>query len=100
MQTKRKMTRMLSLLLTLCMVITLFPVGLTTANAAEGTTLYLKPNSNWLADGARFAVYYWNDGTSAWADMTDADGDGYYEGVVPEGYSSVIFCRGISRVFL
>ena len=84
---------MLSLLLTLCMVITLFPVGLTTANAAEGTTLYLKPNSNWLADGARFAVYYWNDGTSAWADMTDADGDGYYEGVVPEGYSSVIFCR-------
>ena len=25
--------------------------------------------------------------------MTDADGDGYYECEIPEGYPNVIFCR-------
>ncbi len=55
---------------------------------------YLKPNANWLLDGARFAVYSWdiNNG-NWWADLTDEDGDGYYEVVLPEGITNLIFCR-------
>ena len=55
------------------------------------TKIYLKPNSNWNIDNARFAAYFFNNGT-IWCDM-DALGDGTYECVVPEGFSSVIFCR-------
>ena len=57
------------------------------------TVLYLKPNANWLSDGARFAVYYWDDAGSAWTDMADTDADGYYEATIPAGYTNVIFCR-------
>ena len=60
--------------------------------AAAPGTLYLKPNSNWLSDGARFAAYFYGNGDT-WASMTDSDGDGYYECAVPSGYTSVIFCR-------
>ena len=84
--------RVLSLALTLVMLLSLVPV-IPHAHAAEGTTVYLKPNSNWSKDNARFAVYYFNDSGNGWGDMTDADGDGYYEGTVPAGYSNVIFCR-------
>ena len=59
--------------------------------------LYLKPNSNWMADNARFAAYFF-DGTPGekWVSMTDSDADGIYEVNIPEGYDygcSVIFCR-------
>ena len=57
------------------------------------TVLYLVPNENWLVDGARFAVYMWNDAGDAWVDMTDSDGDGVYEATVPAGYVNIIFCR-------
>lgn len=57
------------------------------------TVLYLVPNENWLVDGARFAVYMWNDAGDAWVDMTDSDGDGVYEATVPAGYVKIIFCR-------
>ncbi len=83
-------SRLLSLLLALIMVLGMVP-GV--AAAAEGTTLYLKPNSNWKVDNARFAIYYWNGSGSNWTGMSDDDGDGVYEGVVPSGYSNVIFCR-------
>ena len=82
--------RALSLALALVMLLGMVPV--TRVQAAEGTTLYLKPNSNWLTDGARFAMYCWDDSSSSWEDMYDLE-DGYYEGTVPEGYSNVIFCR-------
>ena len=84
--------RALCLVLTFVMLLTLAPV-FPHAHAAEGTTVYLKPNANWLMDGARFAIYYWNGSGSAWSSMADADGDGYYEGTVPAGYTNVIFCR-------
>ena len=60
---------------------------------ADITVLYLKPNSNWLSDGARFAAYFFNNSTSTneWHDMV-ADGD-YYKVTIPSGYSDVIFCR-------
>ena len=82
--------RVLSFLLALIMVLGMCPV----VRAAEGTALYLKPNDNWLQSDARFAVYCWdNGGGSTWVDATDEDGDGYYEAVIPEGYTNIIFCR-------
>ena len=82
--------RALSLVMVFAMILTLMPV---TALAADGTTVYLKPNSNWLIDGARFAAYYWDGSGSNWTSMTDSNGDGYYEATIPAGYSNIIFCR-------
>ena len=82
----------LCLMLALVMVLGVFPA--IQVHAAEGTTLYLVPNSNWKNDNARFAIYYWNAaGTNAWTGMADPDGDGVYEGTVPAGYDNIIFCR-------
>ena len=82
--------RVLSMIMALAMIVTLLP---TAAFAAESTmTLYLKPNANWKVDNARFAMYFFGNGET-WVDMTDSDGDGIYEGTVPSGYPSVIFCR-------
>lgn len=56
--------------------------------------VYLKPNSNWMADNARFAAYFWNDGGNSWVSATDKDGDGVYEIYIPTGYgTNIIFCR-------
>ena len=56
--------------------------------------IYLQPNSNWVVDGARFAVYTWVDGAGdKWVDMVDSDGDGIYEVVKSELNSNIIFCR-------
>lgn len=61
------------------------------------TTLYLKPNSNWLQSNARFAAYFFNDniGKNKWVSMTDTNSDGIYEVTIPTDYSypNVIFCR-------
>ena len=59
---------------------------------AAKAMLYLKPNSNWVKDGARFAAYFFGNG-EAWVSMTDPDGDGIYEVEIPEGFTKVIFCR-------
>ena len=62
------------------------------AEPTEAVILYLKPNANWNNDNARFAAYFFGNGET-WLDMTDADGDGIYECVAPDGYTSVIYCR-------
>lgn len=54
--------------------------------------LYLVPNANWNVDNARFAAYFFGNGET-WVDMTDEDGDGVYELVVPAGFENIIFCR-------
>lgn len=66
-----------------------------TAFAADGDmVIYLTPNSNWKSDNARFAIYTWKDNSDhQWIDMTDSDDDGIYEGILPVGYTNVIFCR-------
>ena len=59
------------------------------------TKLYLKPNANWMADGARFAAYLWGNGvTAVWYDMKLVEGEtDIYEFTLPEGYENIIFCR-------
>lgn len=59
------------------------------------TKLYLKPNANWMADGARFSAYLWGTGvTAVWYDMTLVEGEtDIYEFTLPEGYDNIIFCR-------
>ena len=59
--------------------------------------IYLKPNSNWTADGARFAAYFFeksgeNTTKQEWHSMFKED-DGTYWCDIPEGCSQVIFCR-------
>ena len=61
-----------------------------------GTVLYLKPNSNWMADGARFALYLFREGgEEMWVDAEPVcNNDGYYQAVVPSGvYDELIWCR-------
>ena len=59
------------------------------------TKLYLKANSNWKADGARFAAYFFGNGEK-WVSMTAVAGQtDLYEVTIPtdKSYPSVIFCR-------
>ncbi|MEE1037486.1 MAG: hypothetical protein U0L15_10250, partial [Oscillospiraceae bacterium] len=83
--------RVLSLAMALVMLLSFAPVP--HAHAADGTTVYLKPSSNWLEANARFAIYYWTGSGDAWVDMSDADEDGYYEGTVPSDCTGLIFVR-------
>lgn len=53
--------------------------------------IYLKPNSNWLIDGARFAAYFFGNGDK-WVSMTYVS-SGLYVCDKPAGSSGVIFCR-------
>ena len=66
-------------------------------SAIKAKTLYLNPaRESWKKDDPRFAFYVFNNstGTNAWISMTDPDGDGIYEGNVPDGaWEGVIFCR-------
>ena len=59
------------------------------------TKLYLKANSYWKADGARFAAYFFGNGEK-WVSMTAVAGQtDLYEVTIPtdKSYPSVIFCR-------
>ena len=48
----------------------------------------------WNVDGAWFAAYFFNENDESVAvKMADEDGDGIFEGRVPENMKSVIFCR-------
>lgn len=91
--------RLLSFLMVLTMVVSLFPAAAfasqtdTPALASDGTTVYLKPNSNWLEANARFAAYYFAGDSNGWVSMTPAEKAGYYTASIPAGYSGLIFCR-------
>ena len=62
-------------------------------NITDGTKLYLKPNANWNADGARFAAYFFGGDGELWVSMTDTDNDGVYEVTCSGTREKVIFCR-------
>ena len=87
----KRVNKWFSLLLVLCMLISMLPAAVFAA--ATPSVLYLKPNGNWRADNARFAAYFFGSKGYTWVDMTDSNGDGFYEVSVPDGYASVIFCR-------
>lgn len=57
------------------------------------STIYLRPNSNWLEANARFAAYFFNASGDTWVSMTADTEDKVYKCDVPEGYASVIFVR-------
>lgn len=80
---------LLALVLVLSIIMSFATVS---AFAAEGNTVYLNPGEDWAAADARFAIYTW-DGGDQWFDMTDSDGDGVYECVLPDGIVNIIFCR-------
>ena len=86
----RRINKLLSIVLVVCMLLSMMPAAVF---AATPDVVYLKPNSEWLVDNARFAAYFFQGDSNTWVSMTDSDGDGYYEAAVPSGYGSVIFCR-------
>ena len=56
--------------------------------------VYLEPNANWITDGARFAIYFFDEnGSFKWSNMSDEDGDGVYEVEIIYGYTNIVFCR-------
>lgn len=55
--------------------------------------LYLVPNSNWLQDGARFAIYTFGNGEN-WYSMSAVSGEtNLYVAEISTTYPKVIFCR-------
>lgn len=64
------------------------------AKPQEGLTIYLKTGANWKKDNARFAVYYWADGSSGqWMNMTATGEADTYTATLPENCTNVIFGR-------
>lgn len=60
--------------------------------STDNRTIYLKPNSNWLKDNARFAVCVRDSSGDVWYNM-ESDGNGYYKVTIPKKYSNIIFAR-------
>ena len=56
------------------------------------TKLYLKPSNAWKGGEARFAAYFFDQG-STWVDMSDTNNDGIYECYKQSGSQKVIFVR-------
>ncbi len=64
-----------------------------TESQPSGTTVYLRPNDDWLSAGARFAVYCYKTGGEQWVDMSAA-GNNTYSVTLPDGqWTAIIFCR-------
>ena len=60
------------------------------------TPVILKPNDQWKQANARYAIYYWGDGTDniGWVEMTDLGCSGeYFTAEVPASYLDFKFVR-------
>ena len=69
---KTMMRKAIALFMAVLMVMGMFPIyQAQEVDAAGGTTVYFKPNSNWTQSNARFAVYYWTGNTNAWVSMKE-----------------------------
>ena len=56
--------------------------------------IYFVPTGWWTNDNARFEMWVFNSNGGMFVSLTDADGDGTYEGALPEGnWTGVIFVR-------
>lgn len=105
--TKRITKRLIAVVLTVLMLMSMVTIGMTSASAAYvdiaqtgvtltgGEVLYCKPNSNWLSANQQIVAYFCNGSTTAkWVKMTDDDGDNIYKVTVPTGnFKNVIFTR-------
>ena len=61
---------------------------------SETMILFLVPNSNWLLENARFAVYHWNASGDGWTDMTKVGPELYVaELKLSDCTQGLIFCR-------
>lgn len=59
----------------------------------ENTTIYVTVHTQWTADNARFAAYFFGANGDTWVNMTNIE-DYFYSVVVPEGeWKGAIFCR-------
>ena len=67
----KRLSKFLCALLVIGMVISMIPA---VVFAATPSTLYLKPNTNWLEADARFAAYFYGNG-EIWVDCIDSNGD-------------------------
>lgn len=63
-----------------------------TASAAELTTVYLNPSTNWKESGARFALFMYGTEGEEWVDFTNIEGDLYYA-YFNKKYENMILCR-------
>lgn len=95
---ERRMKRRMNKIVSLLVVFLLSVTSLWAANIPTGTKLYLRPNSNWVSDGAWFAAYFFyrnnGDSNATWVKMVESDCDGIYEVTVPDkDLNYVIFCR-------
>lgn len=64
----------------------------TPGSAADGV-VYLRPNTNWLGENARFAAYFFEEGKETWVDLKEDTEENVYVCDLPEGFSNIIFCR-------
>lgn len=59
----------------------------------ENTTIYVTVHSQWTADNARFAAYFFDSKDNIWTDMTKVK-DAIYSLTVPAGeWTNMIICR-------
>ncbi len=58
-------------------------------NGFAEKTVYLKPNSDWLSNEARFALYMYNETGNSWTDFSAVESaEGYYKATVPATYEN------------
>lgn len=75
-----------------------FVCALVCAMSLSAKEFYLVPNSNWLKDNARFAIYAYHgtggDKVETWVGMTAVEGATVtYHATVDDAYTTLIFCR-------
>ena len=80
--------KLLMALFVLVMVVMLLPGAV----FATDNTVVLRPSSEWLQDGARFAAFFIGEDDCEWRDCIQVS-ENYYEVEVPEGCTVVLFCR-------
>lgn len=69
-------------------------VALLGITSAAAKTVYLKPNSNWLQDNARFALYMYGGGEAAWTDFAVVDSENkIYKATFDDSQTNMIFVR-------
>ena len=79
--------------LTMSLALLLLALGWTVPTQAK--TVYFQPSSNWLQDGARFALYmFTGTDASAWTDFAVVDAENnIYKATFDDSKTNMILCR-------